>query len=89
MSKREKRRQAASLAKPGDLSAGEDRPLSLISKRGWKVIGAGVGIVALGFIVLSFTDPQGQNFASHLSPFLLIGGYVTIGFGILLKDSSS
>lgn len=60
---------------------------SAISKKGWRIIGVGVGIVALGFLVLSFTDPQGQNFASHLSPFLILGGYAVIGFGILAKDT--
>lgn len=57
-----------------------------ISKRGWKVIGTGIGIVAIGFFVLSFTDPAGQNWASNLSPFLLLGGYATIGIGIVLPD---
>jgi hypothetical protein len=61
--------------------------LAAIPKRGWKIIGAGIGIVVMGFLVLSFTDPQGQNFASHLSPFLILGGYAVIGFGILAKDS--
>lgn len=56
-----------------------------ISSKGWKVIGAGAGVVALGFIVLSFTDPAGQNWASCLSPFLLLGGYGTIAAGILQK----
>jgi hypothetical protein len=62
------------------------QPATPISRRGWKTIGIGIGIVILGFVVLSFTDPRGQNFASHLSPFLILGGYTTIGFGILLKD---
>jgi len=61
----------------------------VISRRGWKVIGAGLGTVVLGFFVLSLTDPRGQNFASTLSPFLLIGGYTLIGFGIVAKDPSS
>ena len=60
--------------------------LESISRRGWKVIGIGVGIVAFGFLVLSFTDPGGQNWASNLSPFLLLGGYATIGFGIVLPE---
>lgn len=58
-----------------------------ISKRGWKVIGLGIGIVILGFYVLSLTDPAGQNWASKLSPFLILGGYATIGVGIVLPDS--
>jgi len=58
----------------------------IISKSGWKVIGAGAAVAALGYIVLAFTDPRGQNFASKLSPFLILGGYVTIGAGILVRD---
>lgn len=60
-----------------------------ISKRGWKMIGGGVLTAIVGFIVLSFTDPGGQNFASRLSPFLIIGGYTIIGFGIVAKDPTS
>ena len=56
-----------------------------ISRRGWKVIGAGAAGAALGFIVLCFTDPAGQNWASTLSPFLILGGYGTIAAGILQK----
>ena len=56
-----------------------------ISARGWKVIGIGAGVVTLGFIVLCFTDPAGQNWASTLSPFLILGGYGTIAAGILQK----
>ncbi|MFN0118289.1 MAG: hypothetical protein ACKVQC_08395 [Elusimicrobiota bacterium] len=62
---------------------------SSISKRGWKVIGIGLCIVFLGFFLILFTDPAGQNWASNLCPFLLIGGYVTIGFGIMTKDFPS
>ena len=56
-----------------------------ISPRGWKVIEAGLGVVVIGFIVLCFTDPAGQNWASTLSPFLILGGYGTIAAGILQK----
>jgi len=61
---------------------------AILTRRGWKLVGIGVGVLIFGFIVLSFTDPRGQNFASHLSPFLIIGGYVIIGFGIVAKDPS-
>ena len=61
-------------------------PFAGVSKRGWKVVGAGIGLVALGFGVLSLTDPEGQNWASNLSPFLLLGGYAAIGLGIICPD---
>ncbi len=57
-----------------------------VSRRGWKVIGAGIGIVAVGFFLLSLTDPAGQNWASNLCPFVILGGYAAIGFGIVLPE---
>jgi hypothetical protein len=64
----------------------EIKPEEGISKRGKKVIGIGIFLLAIGFLVLTKTDPQGQNFASIISPFLIIGGYVTIAVGIILPD---
>lgn len=57
-----------------------------ISRRGWKVIGGGAGLLAAGYSVLCFTDPRGQNWASVLAPFLILGGYAVIGIGILTPD---
>lgn len=57
-----------------------------ISRRGWKTIGAGIGLLVVGFTVLCFTDPRGQNWASVASPFLILGGYAVIGAGILAPD---
>lgn len=60
--------------------------LNGISKRGWKVIGFGIGTAVLGFYILSFTDPAGQNWASNLSPFVILGGYATIAIGIVFPE---
>ncbi len=60
-----------------------------ISTKGKKIIFVGLGIVALGFFVLTKTDPAGQNLASQVSPFLLLGGYVTVGVGIVFPDKRS
>lgn len=57
-----------------------------LSSRGKKVIGVGVGILIVGFIVLSRVDPMGRNWAGTLSPFLILGAYVIIGFGIFISD---
>jgi dipeptide/tripeptide permease len=58
----------------------------LLSRRGKIVIGIGVLTVALGFWLLTFTDPAGQNWASNLCPFVILGGYALIGIGIVLPD---
>ena len=83
MSKKDKTKKKYPAA---DAEAGKQ---PILSKKGWKIAGIGLSLVIAGFVVLSFTDPRGQNFASHLSPFLIIGGYVVIGVGIVAKDSSA
>lgn len=57
-----------------------------ISRRGKRIIAAGVGVVIVGFFILSKTDPAGQNWASVVSPFLILGGYATIAIGIIFPD---
>jgi hypothetical protein len=57
-----------------------------ISKLGRKVIFSGIAVLILGFIVLTKTDPSGQNLASMVSPFLILGGYLIIGIGIFVPD---
>ena len=60
---------------------------------GKKVIFSGMIVLISGFFILTETDPQGQNWASILSPFLIVGAYITIAIGIILpgpdKASSS
>ncbi len=82
MAKNKNRKDPVSSKKPQEPPA----PFGGVSKRGWKVIGAGIGLAALGYVVLSFTDPAGQNWASNLCPFLILGGYATVAVGIVLPD---
>lgn len=70
-------------------AAASEAPGDGISSLGFRVIGAGAAFVVAGFVVLWFSDPLGRNWASHLSPFLIIGGYVTIGLGIIAPEKTS
>jgi len=54
-----------------------------ISATGKKIIAAGVVVLVIGYVVLTRTDPAGQNWASTLSPFLILGGYALVGIGII------
>ncbi|MBI4054830.1 MAG: hypothetical protein HY402_01705 [Elusimicrobia bacterium] len=81
MAKKDRKRQPEERA-PG-------KSASEVSKRGWRVIGLGIGLLVVGFYLLTFTDPMGQNWASHLSPFVILGGYAAIAIGILLPEKSS
>jgi hypothetical protein len=54
-----------------------------ISATGKKIIAAGLVVLVLGYVILTRTDPAGQNWASILSPFLILGGYVLVGIGII------
>jgi hypothetical protein len=60
-----------------------------ISRLGWKVIGAGIALLIVGYFILTKTDPAGQNWASNLSPFLILGGYATIAIGIIIPEKKS
>ena len=64
----------------------EPRKFSGISKRGLRIILAGAAVLIIGYIILTKTDPAGQNWASKLSPFLILGGYVIVGAGILVPE---
>lgn len=55
-----------------------------ISHRGKIVILCGIGLLVIGFFILTKTNPEGSNWASIVSPILLIGGYITIALGIIL-----
>ena len=61
----------------------------VISSRGWKTIVGGIAVLILGFVVLSFTDREGRNWASTLSPFLILGSYGIMAIGIFLPDPGS
>jgi H+/Cl- antiporter ClcA len=55
---------------------------SFLPKSNLKFLIAGVFLTFFGFVLLSFTDSLGQNAASRLSPFLVLGGYALIGFAL-------
>jgi hypothetical protein len=57
-----------------------------ITALGLKIIGVGVAVIVLGFIVLSRADAMGSNWAANLSPFLILGGYVIVGLGIFAPE---
>ncbi|MCS7151014.1 MAG: hypothetical protein NZ928_01325 [Endomicrobia bacterium] len=60
-------------------------PTDGISKTGWKIILLGVVGLVIGFILLSFTNPEGNNWASVVSPTVIILSYVTIALGIIAR----
>lgn len=56
------------------------------SSDGKKVLFAGVIVVVAGFLTVTRTDPAGANWASVLSPFLIIGGYALIGISLIIPQ---
>ena len=57
-----------------------------ITPLGKKTIGAGIIVLAVGFYILTLTDPNGRNWASLLSPLLILGAYAIIAIGIFLPQ---
>ena len=62
-------------------------PSAVLSPQGKNLVWAGGIAVILGFIVLSRADAMGRNWASSLSPFLILGGYASIGVGLFLPST--
>lgn len=62
-------------------------PSAAISPVGKRLAAAGGALVLLGFAVLSRADAMGRNWASSLSPFLILGGYAAIGIGLFLPPA--
>jgi len=60
-----------------------------ITSTGWKVILSGIASLIIGFFILSRTDPAGQNWASNISPFIMLASYGIIGAGILAGSNRS
>jgi uncharacterized membrane protein YbaN (DUF454 family) len=56
-----------------------------ISKQGWKIIICSVITLAIGFSLLTFTNPEGNNWASIVSPIVIVLSYIFIGIGIFAK----
>ncbi|MCD5390866.1 hypothetical protein LR007_03280 [candidate division NPL-UPA2 bacterium] len=61
-----------------------------VEKKGrWKLraylFGSGLVMLAVGFIVLSQINPRGDNWASILSPILIISSYIIIAISLLVK----
>jgi len=55
-----------------------------LSTRGRPV--AGLALLLAGLLVLLATDPLGRNAASHLAPFLILGGMALTAAGALRKE---
>ena len=60
-----------------------------ITSRGWKTIASGVALILSGFVVLSKADPLGRNWASDLSPALILGGYALIALGVFIPAAAA
>jgi hypothetical protein len=48
-------------------------------------ITTGTASIVIGLFLLTLTNPEGNNWASILSPLMIIGGYVVVIIGLLLK----
>jgi hypothetical protein len=66
---------------------GPPPPSAALSPVGKRLVAAGGTLVLLGFAVLSRADALGRNWASSLSPFLILGGYAAIGIGLFLPPA--
>lgn len=57
-----------------------------LSATGKKTIAGGAVLCAVGFVILTKADAMGRNWAASISPFLILGGYAVMGWGIFRTD---
>lgn len=56
-----------------------------IGKTGQRIIIGSLITLVIGFLLLKFTNPEGNNFASVLSPILIVFSYIFIALGLLVE----
>lgn len=56
-----------------------------ISKLGRKIILISIFTLVLGFFLLKFTNPEGNNWASRVAPIVIILSYIFIAVGIMIR----
>ena len=56
-----------------------------VSKNGKIIISLSMIGLIVGFFLLKFTNPEGSNWASILSPIFIITSYIFIAVGIIVK----
>jgi hypothetical protein len=86
MSKKNKNKQPFSKPQAVSRPASAQPRGPLFSRRGKMLMLAGAVTAALGFFLVTLTDPAGQNWASRLCPFVILGGYALVGLGIIWPD---
>lgn len=57
------------------------------TKTNWLLMALGVATLAIGFVILAMVDARAQNFAAHLAPITILGGYALIFVSIVYRDS--
>jgi hypothetical protein len=55
---------------------------NIINWKSLKLVGIGIALLILGFIVLSKVDRMASNWAGYISPLLLVSGWVLIAIGL-------
>jgi hypothetical protein len=73
--------QSETMGKPMNLSPQTQR--QAFRKKITFIIG--LASIFIGFFLLTLTNPEGNNWASILSPLMIIGGYIVFIVALLLK----
>ena len=61
----------------------DKKQFGVISSYGKKIILFSIIFLIIGFVLLKFTDSEGTNWASTISPFIIIFSYIGIAVGII------
>lgn len=56
-----------------------------MSRRGWALMAGGIVTAGVGYGLLSLSDPAGRNWASRISPPVILAGYAAIAGATLAR----
>lgn len=72
--------------------AKQQGPIIPFGRRNYIIIGGGVAVLVLGFLLMAadteFVDSTKFSLSLWVAPIVLVLGFVAIGFGILYRDPS-
>jgi hypothetical protein len=55
----------------------------------WLLLGGGLLLLVVGFVVLATADERAANLAGRLAPFLILGAYAIVFIGLIYRSSKS
>ena len=61
-------------------------------KKNYIFVLAGIAIIAIGYLIIgteNFVDATQFSLSLHVCPFIILAGFIAVGYGIMIKPKDS